>query len=80
MVQFKGAGASNAVLADGVVGPAYSLGVEGPVVVHRGREESHAPVPISPPLFEFRIALGIVAERGGGRGFCNFCYLAEYFS
>ena len=80
MVQFKGAGASNAVLADGVVGPAYSLGVEGPVVVHRGREESHAPVPVSPPLLEFRIALGIVAERGGGCCFCYFRNFAENFS
>ena len=61
VVELEGGVFAEACLGGSVVGPAHALGVERPGEAHGGGEDSHAAIPKSPPLFQFRVSLCIVS-------------------
>ena len=71
IVHFKGGGAGEGFVRDGVVGEADALGERGPEKIVRGGEEFHRSVPKSPPAFTLPVTLCVVAAGGGAGSACR---------
>ena len=63
-IHFVGGGVADGGMGSGIVCIAYALGVEGPLQILGGVQESHAAIPVPPPTFQFSVAARVMTKRG----------------
>jgi len=63
-IHFVGGGVADGGMGSGIVCIAYALGVEGPLQILGGVQESHAAIPVPPPAFQFTVAARVMTKRG----------------
>ncbi len=66
-ISSKGRDICQRLVRNSVIGKTDALREGGPIEIVGRRQKLHCPIPVTPPTFDFSVALGIV-HAGGGAG------------